>query len=49
MKEINLSNKDVESNVQEIIRDIYLDNWVPENETGHSRVCRIHKAAMASR
>ena len=23
-----------------------LDNWEPEKETGHSHVCRIHKAAM---
>jgi len=23
-----------------------LDNWEPERETGHSWVCRIHKAAM---
>lgn len=23
-----------------------LDNWQPENSTGHSWVCRIHKAAM---
>lgn len=22
-----------------------LDNWEPERLTGHSRVCRIHKAA----
>jgi hypothetical protein len=24
-----------------------LDNWEPETSTGHSWVCRIHKAAMA--
>ena len=24
-----------------------LDNWQPENTTGHSWVCRIHKAAWA--
>lgn len=24
-----------------------LDNWSPEPETGHSHVCRIHKAALA--
>jgi hypothetical protein len=24
-----------------------LDNWQPEQSTGHSWVCRIHKAAMA--
>lgn len=24
-----------------------LDNWQPEQATGHSWVCRIHKAAMA--
>lgn len=24
-----------------------LDNWQPELNTGHSHVCRIHKAAMA--
>jgi len=24
-----------------------LDNWEPERATGHSWVCRIHKAAMA--
>ena len=23
-----------------------LDNWEPERDTGHSRVCRIHKAAI---
>lgn len=23
-----------------------LDNWEPERSTGHSHVCRIHKAAM---
>ena len=25
-----------------------LDNWVPEADTGHSWVCRIHKAALAA-
>lgn len=25
-----------------------LDNWEPERETGHSFVCRIHKAAKAA-
>jgi len=24
-----------------------LDNWVPENSTGHSHVCRIHKKTKA--
>jgi hypothetical protein len=24
-----------------------LDNWQPELNTGHSWVCRIHKAAMS--
>ncbi len=24
-----------------------LDNWEPEQATGHSYVCRIHKAALA--
>jgi len=24
-----------------------LDNWEPEQSTGHSHVCRIHKAAIA--
>ena len=24
-----------------------LDNWQPEASTGHSWVCRIHKAAIA--
>jgi hypothetical protein len=24
-----------------------LDNWEPERSTGHSHVCRIHKAAWA--
>jgi hypothetical protein len=24
-----------------------LDNWEPERDTGHSWVCRIHKAAHA--
>ncbi len=23
-----------------------LDNWEPERSTGHSHVCRIHKAAL---
>jgi len=23
-----------------------LDNWEPERSTGHSHVCRIHKATM---
>ena len=26
-----------------------LDNWEPERSTGHSWVCRIHKAAIAQR
>ena len=26
-----------------------LDNWQPEHSTGHSLVCRIHKAAKAAR
>jgi hypothetical protein len=25
-----------------------LDNWQPERSTGHSCVCRVHKAAMAA-
>lgn len=25
-----------------------LDNWEPEDSTGHSWVCRIHKAAMSA-
>lgn len=25
-----------------------LDNWEPERSTGHSWVCRIHKAAIAA-
>ncbi len=25
-----------------------LDNWQPEADTGHSWVCRIHKAAKAA-
>jgi hypothetical protein len=25
-----------------------LDNWEPEQSTGHSWVCRIHKAALAA-
>ena len=24
-----------------------LDNWAPEQNTGHSHVCRIHKRAIA--
>ena len=24
-----------------------LDNWQPDTRTGHSWVCRIHRAAMA--
>lgn len=24
-----------------------LDNWEPERTSGHSHVCRIHKAAIA--
>ena len=26
-----------------------LDNWQPEGDTGHSWVCRIHKAAQAQK
>lgn len=26
-----------------------LDNWEPTERTGHSHVCRIHKAAMSWR
>lgn len=26
-----------------------LDNWEPEISTGHSHVCRIHKAVIAGR
>ena len=26
-----------------------LDNWQPERTTGHSCVCRIHKAAMEAK
>ena len=26
-----------------------LDNWEPERNTGHTRVCRIHKAAKVRR
>lgn len=26
-----------------------LDNWEPTRETGHSHVCRIHKAAMEAK
>ena len=26
-----------------------LDTWEPEPSTGHSHVCRIHKAALAAR
>jgi len=25
-----------------------LDKWIPEETTGHSWVCRIHRAAMAT-
>ncbi len=25
-----------------------LDNWEPEPSTGHSHVCRIHNAALAT-
>ena len=40
--------------VREIAAELYsggmacncdLDNWEPERDTGHSWVCRIHKAA----
>ena len=26
-----------------------LDNWQPDTRTGHSWVCRIHRAAMAKK
>ena len=26
-----------------------LDNWQPERDTGHSWVCRLHKAAKENR
>jgi len=40
-------------NLREIARELEktmrcncdLDNWQPETDTGHSWVCRIHKAA----
>jgi hypothetical protein len=35
--------KDLESRLQ---CNCDLDNWEPEQDTGHSHVCRIHKFAV---
>ncbi len=35
-------------NVQGMRCNCDLDNWEPERSTGHSRVCRIHYAAIAA-
>ncbi len=34
---------------QEMACNCDLDNWQPEKLTGHSWVCRIHRAAMRKR
>jgi hypothetical protein len=36
----------VEQLESEMLCNCDLDNWEPERSTGHSWVCRIHKAAM---
>lgn len=42
---------DLREMAREIAKDMRcncdLDNWEPERSTGHSWVCRIHKAAIA--
>ena len=41
--------KDIQEIVKELKKTMQcncdLDNWEPERDTGHSWVCRIHKAA----
>lgn len=43
------------TNIEQIVKELEaemqctcdLDNWEPTKRTGHSWVCRIHKAAIA--
>lgn len=37
----------VDEKAKEIRCNCDLDNWQPDTRTGHSWVCRIHKAAVA--
>ena len=43
MSELKEIAKDIKKNMQ---CNCDLDNWDPERSTGHSWVCRIHKAAI---
>lgn len=51
----NPSDNPPKKSLREIAKDLSfvlhcncdLDNWEPEATTGHSCVCRIHKAAMS--
>ena len=51
-----MNNADTKKTLREHARDLRdegmgcncdLDNWEPERDSGHSWVCRIHKAAKA--
>jgi len=50
-----MDGKEYEMTLEEIVKEAEkemgcncdLDNWQPETDTGHSWVCRIHKAAKA--
>ena len=52
-----MSNQDPRE-LRQIVKDLKssgmqcncdLDNWQPEQSTGHSHVCRIHKAAIEAK
>jgi len=46
-----MEKKDIREIVKELEETMQcncdLDNWEPEHSTGHSLVCRIHKASLA--
>lgn len=48
-----MANKTVRELAEEFAKTMQcncdLDNWEPERSTGHSHVCRIHKAAVSFR
>lgn len=50
---MNIHPKDLRELAQEFEKTMRcncdLDNWQPEQSTGHSCVCRIHIAAMSAR
>ena len=47
MSEINPQLMDIVKEYEEILQcNCDLDNWEPERDTGHSLVCRIHRASQ---